>query len=162
MPFIALFFLLGQYCYQLSFVFYNPMLLDVADEKHRTRASGIGQFANSLGQVIGLAITLPLSTSTLKPLLPSILIFMILALPMMIWFKESKVFVKGDTGEYIKQEYRLFRRKIILFFVTSVASPVLIAFFFFNDALITVTNNYSIFLERVFATSDTHKSILLM
>lgn len=162
MPYIVWSFLLGQYCYQLCFVFYTPMILDVADEKDRTRASGIGQFANSLGQLIGLAITLPLSSSPLKPLLPSILIFIVLALPMMIWFKESNTFIKGNTGQYIKEEYRLFRKKIILFFTTSIASPVLIAFFFFSDAMVTVTNNYSIFLERVFAISDTNKSILLM
>jgi len=51
---------------------------------------------------------------------------------------------------------------MILFFSVSVASPVLIAFFFFNDALITMTNNYSIFLERVFTIPDNTKSLLLM
>lgn len=39
---------------------------------------------------------------------------------------------------------------------------MLIAFFFFNDALLTVSNNYSIYLERVFQTPDNAKSILLL
>jgi UMF1 family MFS transporter len=39
---------------------------------------------------------------------------------------------------------------------------MLIAFFLFNDALLTLSNNYSILLERVFATPDSTKSLLLM
>jgi len=88
MIWIAILFLAGQYFYQLAFIFYNPMIVDVADEKHRSRASGIGQFGNSLGQLVGLIITLPLASSAVKPLLPSVGIFFLLALPMMIFFKE--------------------------------------------------------------------------
>lgn len=39
---VALVFLVGQYFYQLSFVFFNPMLNDIAEESHRSRASAIG------------------------------------------------------------------------------------------------------------------------
>ena len=58
---IALLFLLGQYFYQLSFIFYNPMLTEISDSAHSNRVSGIGQFSNALGQVVGLLITLPFS-----------------------------------------------------------------------------------------------------
>jgi MFS-type transporter involved in bile tolerance (Atg22 family) len=49
---IAVFFLLGQYFYQLSFVFYNPMIEEISDTAHRGRVSGIGQCSNALGQII--------------------------------------------------------------------------------------------------------------
>jgi MFS-type transporter involved in bile tolerance (Atg22 family) len=39
---------------------------------------------------------------------------------------------------------------------------MLVSFFFFNDAVITATNNYSIYMERVFAVPDKTKSLLLM
>lgn len=39
---IALCFLIGQYFYQLSFSFHNPMIEDVADDAHKASASGIG------------------------------------------------------------------------------------------------------------------------
>lgn len=159
---IAILFLLGQYFYQLSFIFYNPMLADIADNEHRNRVSGIGQFSNALGQVVGLLITLPLASSRLAPLIPSVVIFFVLALPMMIYFKESKPKEHGVNIETIKNETGIFWRKIISFFTLSVAAPMLIAFFFFNDALITVSNNYSIYMERVFAVPDKTKSILLM
>ncbi len=87
---IALFFLLGQYFYQLSFVFYNPLIEELCETSHRGRVSGIGQFSNALGQVVGLAIMLPLAGSRLAPLLPpSVAIFILLALPMMIFYKEK-------------------------------------------------------------------------
>jgi len=159
---IATLFLIGQYFYQLSFIFYNPMLEEIADFDHRNRVSGIGQFSNALGQVTGLLITLPFASSRLAPLMPSVIIFFILALPMMIFFKESKKKDSGINIKTIKIETKIFWKKIISFFTLSIATPMLIAFFFFNDALITVSNNYSIYMERVFAIPDQTKSILLM
>jgi MFS transporter, UMF1 family len=159
---ITLLFLLGQYFYQLSFVFYNPMLSDIADEEHRGRASGIGQFSNALGQVSGLVITLPLAGVRLDPLLPAVGIFFILALPMMIYFKESRVREKTINIEKLKQETKVFTKKFMAFFTASVAAPMLLAFFFFNDALVTLSNNYPIYMDRVFAVPDGTKSLLLM
>lgn len=160
--YITILFLLGQYFYQLSFIFFNPMLYDIADEQYRGRASGICQFANSLGQVSGLLITLPLAGVRLSPLLPAIGIFIMLALPMMIYFKESKVREKHINIKTVIQETRLFKKKFIGFFTTSIVAPMLIAFFFFNDALVTLSNNYPIYMERVFGVADQTKSILLI
>ncbi len=87
---IALLFLIGQYFYQLCIIFYNTLIEDVSDIQHRARASGLGQFSNSLGQVIGLIIAIPLSATRLQPLFPSLLFFILLALPMMVAFKDSR------------------------------------------------------------------------
>lgn len=156
---IALFFLLGQYFYQLSFVFYNPLIEELSDNSHRGRVSGIGQFSNAIGQVVGLAIMLPLAGTRLSPLLPSIGIFILLALPFMIFYKENtqKVMIKSEM-----KGFGLFYRKLIPFFSLSIAAPLLFAFFFYNDALVTVTNNYSIYMQKVFAIPDSSKSLLLM
>lgn len=156
---ITLFFILWWYFYQLCFVFHNPLIEDIADAKHRGRASGIGQCANSLGQIVGLLVTLPLiATSRLAPLIPSVILFALLAMPMLLWFKESKTHTKDITNELSI----LPRKKLIWFFSTSLAAPILISLFFFNDAYLTFTNNYWIFLEKVFHTADSTKSILLM
>jgi UMF1 family MFS transporter len=159
---IAACFLIGQYFYQLSFVFYNTLIEDVADTEHRARASGIGQFSNNLGQVIGLVIAIPLSITRLQPLFPSLFIFILLALPMMIFFKDSRPKEKKINTEILINGEKEYFRKMIVFFSVSIAVPMLISFFFFNDALVTVSNNYPIFMERVFAISDTTKNILLM
>ncbi|MCC6324002.1 MFS transporter [Candidatus Nomurabacteria bacterium] len=159
---VALLFLLGQYFYQLSFVFYNPMLAEIADKEHRSRASGIGQLANACGQAVGILITLPFVYSRTAPLLPAVGVFFALALPMMIFFKEDKLRERKVSMQTIKSETADFRKKAMAFFAASIATPVLVAFFFFNDALITISNNYSIYMERVFAVPDMTKSILLL
>lgn len=158
---IAFFFLIGQYFYQLSFVFYNPMLDDIANETNKSRISGIGNFSNSLGFVIGILITFPFVSSRTTPLLISVPVFFILALPMMIFFKESKKSIEVNPPK-TQSEAQTSIKKMITFFAVSAATPMLVAFFFFNDALLTVTNNYSIYLERVFHAPDTAKSILLL
>ncbi len=159
---IATCFLIGQYFYQLSFSFHNPLIEDVADVTHRARASGIGQFANSLGQVAGLIMAIPLSQTRLTPLFPSILIFIILSLPMIFFFKEQKILTVGLSLTEFKNSSKSLYKKFVLFFSTSVAIPILVSFFFFNDALITISNNYSIYLERVFGIPDGTKNIILM
>src|SRR3989338_10860151 len=158
----AVFFLVGQYFYQLAFVFYNPMLAEIADEKHRARASGIGQFANACGQVLGIGATLTLAGTRLGPLFPALIGFFALPFPVVVFYKESRIpstplrfsELKNDASTYVKKFYQ--------FFAFSVATPMLIAFFLFNDALHTLGNNYSIILERVFATPDITKSLLLI
>jgi MFS-type transporter involved in bile tolerance (Atg22 family) len=160
--YVAMLFLLGQYFYQLAFVFYNPLLLQIADKEHRSRASGIGQFSNALGQVVGLVITLPLASSRLAPLVPAVIIFFILALPMMIYFKDNVIVSQKPSLALLKKETKDFYHHMKRFFALSVATPVLVAFFFFNDALVTMSNNYSIYMQRVFGVEDKMKSILLI
>ncbi len=159
---IASCFLIGQYFYQLSFSFHNPLIEDVADMSHRARASGIGQFSNSLGQVMGLVMAIPLSDTRLQPLFPSIIVFFLLSLPMLLWFKEQKTKQVALTFKEFKNDSKDLYKKFRIFFSVSVAVPILVSFFFFNDALITVSNNYSIYLERVFGIPDGTKNIILM
>ncbi len=157
---VAIFFILGQYSYQLSFVFYNPLIEELSDKTHRGRVSGIGQFSNAIGQVVGLAIMLPLAGgSRLVPLLPSVGIFVLLAIPFMVFYKENP-----REGIPTKERVKVsdFYKRLIPFFSLSIATPLLFAFFFYNDALVTVTNNYSIYMQKVFEIPDSKKSLLLM
>lgn len=159
---IAIFFLIGQYFYQLSFSFHNPLIEDVADISHRARASGISQFSNSFGQLMWLVLAIPFSSDRLQPLLPSIIAFFVLSLPMMIFFKEKTLQQTKLTLNKFTSWSKEFRKRLTIFFSASIAIPMLVSFFFFNDALITVSNNYSIYMERVFATPDTTKNIIMM
>ena len=157
---VAILFLLGQYFYQLSFVFYNPMLEEIADTEHRVRASGIGQFSNALGQVVVIAITLLLAASRLSPLGPALIAFVLLALLMMVFFKENRVPHSPLQISQLRRGRTGVQTQIPRVFAASVATPMLLAFFLFNDALLTLSNNYSIVLERVFAVPDSTKSLL--
>ena len=157
----ALAFLVGQYFYQLSFVFYTPMLIQIAEPGRRARASGIGQFANALGQITAVLIALPLATSHAGPLLPAVLLFFVLALPMLLWFKDGRPSPVAIFPVF-RSEFALSFKKLAAFLTTSAAGSFLLAYFFFNDAVITLSNNYAIVLERMFAAPDNAKSLLLL
>jgi len=155
----AIVFGVGQYFYQLSFVFYTPLLLDFADEAHRGRASGIGQSANALGQVLGVLAALPFASTHTGPLLPSVALFAFFALPMLVFFKEKRPRLLSAP---LIRESRGALRKFLMFISTSAATGFLVSYFFFNDAIITLSNNYAIVLERIFDVSDLTKSLLLL
>jgi UMF1 family MFS transporter len=159
---ITILFLLGQYFYQLSFVFYNTLIEDVADEEHRARASGIGQFSNSLGQVVGLLVALPFSATRLQPLFPALIIFIVLALPMMIFFIDSKPKNNKLNIKVLREGEKEYVKKMVTFFSLSIAVPMLVSFFFFNDAFLTISNNFAIYMERVYGVSDDIKNYLLL
>ena len=92
----ALFFLIANYLYQFSFVFYNALLSYIAPREKWGSVSGVGQAGNWLGQIAGLVITLPLASGAVyligeagraQTFLPATIIFFILALPMLLFFK---------------------------------------------------------------------------
>ena len=165
----ALFFLLANYLYQFSFVFYNAFLHYIAPPEKWGRISGIGQAGNWLGQIVGLLITLPFASGAVylvgaagraQTFLPAAIVFFILALPMLLFFKLPR---QEKVGRVIlKEEYKNYWNQ----FKELVKSPsmglFLLAFFFFNDAILTAANNFPIYLERVFDVSDSTKSMLLL
>jgi len=83
-------------------------------------------------------------------------------LPMMIFFREIRPRDRGVAIVTIKTETKIFTKKMFAFFSMSVATPMLLSYFFFNDALITLSNNYPIYMERVLGVLDSTKSFLLM
>lgn len=166
----ALFFLVTNYFYQFSFIFYNALLHDIAPRSQWGRVSGIGQAGNWLGQITGLLIALPFASGAVylfgaagraQTFLPSVLLFVLLALPMLLFFR----LLRGETvhepwtlgGEY-RSQWRQFKELIrdpnMKFF--------LLSYFFFNDAVITASNNFPIYLEQVFKVSDRTKSMVLV
>ena len=164
-----IFFTLGLYSYLLSFTFYTPLINDIAPPERRGRISGYGIAANYLGQITGLIIALPFSTGAIslfggaaraETLLPGVIGFMILALPMLIFFKEpmknkrEKIKLSQAIKETFKETKFMLRFSSVGFF--------LLSYFLFNDAILTVVNNFPIFLEQVWRVSDTTKTYLLL
>lgn len=161
-------FTLGLYSYLLSFTFYTPLINDISLSEKRGRISGYGIAANYLGQISGLILVLPFATGKLtlfnssfraETLLPSVIVFFILALPMLIFFrephKEQKVLsYSKEIKESLIDTKRLLLVPGVLAFFT--------AYFFFNDAILTAANNFSIFLEQVWKVSDTIKTYILL
>ncbi|MDR2685893.1 MAG: MFS transporter [Rickettsiales bacterium] len=154
----ALMFFLGFTFYQMSFVFFNPLLNDVADAKHRGRASGWTQFANASGMMCGLVVFAPLAHTGIGALLPSVIAFVLLSLPIMLLYKENNRAVRDAERGNEKIDFRKFMR---LLSVPGVAAAML-SFFFFQNANGTMSNNLSIYTKQVLGIStDMHMLILI-
>src|SRR3989344_4806169 len=144
----ALFFLLANYLYQFSFVFYNPLLYFIAPREKWGRISGLGLGANYLGQVAGLLITLPLAGGTIyligevgraQTFLPATILFFVLALPMLLFFKlpkQENLNYKVNLKEEYRNQWKQFKKLIL----DKNMKLFLLAYFFFNDAIINVSN----------------------
>lgn len=161
-------FTFGLYFYLLSFTFYTPLINDISKPEKRGLVSGLGITANYLGQFLGLLIALPFSNGSLslfgansraETLLPSVIVFFALSLPMLIFFKEprkefGKLLFKSGIKEMIAETRFLLSFSSVYFF--------LLAYFLFNDAILTASNNFPIFLEQVWHASDIMKTYILL
>ncbi len=164
----ALIYAFGLYFYLISFIYYTPMLNDISDATNRGFVSGLGMGANYAGQVIGLLVTLPLATGVIyffgaagraQTLLPAVILFGILALPLLLWFKDHNAL--PQTGkESIREEFLGIRNIFRLIFSNKNLTFLLLAYFLFSDALLTFSNNFPLFLEKVHGASDSVKTYL--
>lgn len=166
----VVFFLFANYLYQLTFVFYNALLYKIAPPEKWGRISGIGQAGNWVGQIVGLLVTLPLATGAIylfgepgraQVFLPSVAIFFVLTLPMLIWFKLPKAnqtLPPITLADNYRGQWKRFKKLIKLPNV----GLFLLSYFFFNDAILTAANNFPIYLQKVFAVSDSTKSLLMI
>lgn len=162
-------FSLATYFYLFCFSFYNPLLHDVALSEKRGLASGWGQFGSWSGEIVGLLVALPFAAGTItllgepgraQTLIPATIFFLLFALPMLIFFKESGIRtvvpmrIKTEYKDILKSFWKLCKFPGIgLFFL---------AYFFFNDAVTTASNNFPIFIDKLFGVGDDVKSYLLI
>lgn len=164
----TIFFMFAMYFYLMSFVYYTPMINDISTDTNRGWVSGLGMGANYVGQVFGLLVTLPFATGAIKlfgapgraqTLVPAIILFVISALPLLLKYKETET-KQVSAKINIFDEYAKILQTIKTVFSIKNLSLLLVAYFLFSDALLTFSNNFPIFLERVFSASDAVKTYL--
>ena len=79
---------------------------------------------------------------------------------MLIFFKEKNT--KLEVKANLKSEYKSIVKSTVEMFKLPGLGRFFLAYFFFNDAIITASNNFAIYLERVFQVNDTTKSLVLV
>ena len=161
-------FTLASAVYLLSFIYYNSFLKDIAPPEKHGIVSGWGLFGNYLGQIAAVLLALPFATGIItlwgapgraQAFIPATIIFLLLSLPLLVFFKkEPNIAVKIN----IFSEYKTVWQKIVDLFKTPNLGRFLIAYFFYNDAVLTAANNFPIYMERVFGTNDSVKSYVLL
>ncbi|MDE2172967.1 MAG: MFS transporter [Patescibacteria group bacterium] len=165
----AVTFAFGQYFYLFCYTYYNPLLKDVAEPSRRGLASGWGMFGDSFGQIFGLLVTLPLAANFVflwgqpgraQTLVPATLLFLIFSLPMLIFFKEQSV--REAVTIDIWREYRNVAREFLKLCALPGVGLFFLAYFFFNDAVTTASNNFPIWMEKVMGITGSPQSFILM
>ena len=165
---LVLFFLI-QYVYQLSLIFYNTLLEKLSNPSNWGKISGLGNVAGSFGWIVGTAILLPFNEGKItlmgvpgrtQVFLPAVILFALLAWPMLLWFKEppsekrEKVDFKAVYQKTIQGLKDLVRKNknVGLF---------LLAFCFISDGKITAELFFAIVMEQVFRVPDPVKVQIL-
>lgn len=164
-----IFFGVGLYSYLLTFTFYTPLIRDIAEVSKRGFVSGLGIAGHYTGQFVGLLLALPFSLGIwslfgaeirAETLLPSVIAFALFALPMLIWFKETTK--EGKESGKKESAYKKVLNETKQLIVVPGILFFLLAYFFFNDAILTAANNFPIYLEQVWSVSDTVKTYILL
>lgn len=168
--FISIIYILGNAIYQISFSFYNPLINDLSTEKNKGQISGIGHMAGWLGQIFGILISLYFlnilfifnSPGRTQTFLPSTIIFIILSLPMLLLFKDKKSKKKENKRFSYKENVIEILKEFKIIWNIPNLKFFFISFFFFNDAILTASNNFPLYLQEVFGVSDKIKSLLMV
>lgn len=162
------FYTLGLFMYLLSFTFYTPLLNDISRLSNRGRVSGLGIMANYIGQFVGLLIALPFSNGSMQlfgsspraeTLLPATVVFFLCSLPMLLLFTEPR---RSSAAHASAWQARHVWSETKRLFGYSGVGAFLLSYFLFNDALLTASNNFPIFMEQVWHVSDTVKTYILL
>lgn len=173
-------FTVGLFSYLAAFTFYTPLISQISTKENIGRISGYGIAANYLGGFLGLLIALPFSKGSItlfgglprvEALFPAIVLFFIATLPTLIFFRENR----GQAGDTQNGQQKIshpenshtniFKEafsKLKTLFKIRIVALFLISYFLFNDAILTASNNFPIFLEQVWSISDEAKTWLLV
>ena len=170
---ISLLFLVVNYSYQISLLFYDALLGDVATEDRYLNASGVGFAVGWIGALVGILAVLPFVRGSAAVMgfhgseaafIAGSILFCIVGGPCLFLLREprqtqDKALTEFQTKPHslrrLWTEVRNLRNQPRVFWF-------LIAYWFFIDAILTVQENLSIYLERVIGFDDSHKALLAL
>lgn len=139
--------------YQSALVFYNAMLGDVSDERHRARISGIGVGLGYIGSIIGLLVSAnvadPERNDYSQVFWVTACLVLLFSLPLFLFVKEKPSLVRfnlagslrNSIGSFITTMRRIMRHREMLFFF--------IACLLALDAVHTVILNMAVYCKDV-------------
>lgn len=147
--------------YQVSLVFYNTLLGNVSAADQRATVSGRALAWGWVGGIFAIILSLPYALNLYPPftsiggmgsILPSTLLTMVLLIVSLRMIgKESH---KSSQVIFPDNQRTSFINEIRMLSKNSVAVLFLIGFFFFSDAILTLQNNSTIYMDKVIGFTD--------
>lgn len=160
---IMLSFLVVNFAYQLNILFYDALLGSVASREQYVKASGIGLAAGWLGAIVGIIAVYPIANGSI-PGIPSgrIPALMLSSLLFLLVGSFALLFLKPQESPRKDLNGRAAFSSIIMdvkgIFHTPILPLFLIAYWLYSDTILTIQENLTIFLEKVYAVPDSGKA----
>jgi UMF1 family MFS transporter len=162
------FFILAYYGFQVSMVFYDALLPEVAGGKSKVgRISGYGVAMGYLGAILGLLMVKPFVAATgsrTSAFIPTAVLFFIFSLPLFIFVHDSekvKIIWKDLPGDFLASV-----KKLLTTFREYKTYPGIFIFLFANflycDAINTLVNFAAIYANRAIGFTDKQTIFFLM
>ncbi len=157
---IVILFSVYQYCFQAALAFYMAYLADLAVAKSKEAVAGLGVAAGQMGNIIGLIVALPLAEQSGRPmaLLLGGAMFLVVALPMLIWLPEAK----RTSGQAVMASPKEMLRSLKDIRAVPGLLRYLLVFYLFADALLTLNAFVSLYLEEVGGMTDKTKTLVMV
>ncbi len=154
-------FIISNFCYEAGQPFYNALLYSVADGRQARFVSGIGVSLGYVGAILGMILILPFVTGSVyswdvpfldaggknASFLPTAILFMLFALPLFLWVKESPPVAARRIGW--KASYKDVWDGIRQTRKYPGVLRFLIADYFFEDAVATAIINFGLYCSLV-------------
>jgi len=169
-----LLFVFANFSYEAGQPFYNSLLYSVADGVQARFVSGVGVALGYVGAILGMILVLPFVSGNLfgwnvgfmegsgkvGAFLPSAILFLLFALPLFLWVRESPVSRPKRTSFFAA--YRDVWEGLRQTSKYPGVLRYLIADYFFEDAVTTVILNIGIYCSLVVGFDDDQISIFLI
>ncbi|HAV42449.1 TPA: MFS transporter [bacterium] len=156
-------FFLANFSYQISGIFYNTLLKEVAKTENVGSISGYGVAFGYLGAISSLLIVRPLveKGGYEASFIPTALLYLIFALPCFFFVKESPRLKREESFSIIEVQKKIFEtlkklkesRGFISFFIT---------YFLATNAISAVTAFMAIYVKKVVGLMDEEMNTLFI
>ncbi len=156
-----------MYCYQLSLVFYNVMLADISRPDRYARISGKGYAWGWIGGILGIFFIMPFvegkvpffqPAGRIQAILPSTIVFGILTAISLHMLRDIRFVPSKTQREPLGALVRGFLRDIRETLRSHNLCYFLLSYLLFSDAVLTLQNNSTIYMEKVLSFSDNMKA----
>lgn len=177
-PFITVLFIVANFSYQGSLVFYNALMPVVSTERTLGRVSGYGVAFGYLGTIIGLIVAnifveakvfnwqIPWLTAggTTAAFVPTALVFLLFAAPLFIFVREPKYGVTVTPHWSIRSSYRKIWNNVKNTRQYPGLLRFLVAKFFYEDSIQTIIIFMGVYTQAVmgFSRSEVNQFFMIV
>jgi len=161
-------FAFANYCFEGGLVFYNALLLEVSTPKSIGKVSGWGVALGYVGAIVGLLLVKPFVEGHIFGLklsfsqggrqdafIPTALFFLLFSLPIFLWVKEKVPQIPEKIK--IREAFKRMWEGIVNTKKFPGVLKFLLAYYFFSDAIATITIFMAVYAQVVMGFPDSVK-----